>query len=433
MINKLLLPSNYVSLLFFVVGATMRIDIYLIGRFSLGELILIIIFPFSLRMFVMIFNNSYFRKFFNFMLLWILGVFISDILNNTEIEFFIRGLARPIILIVSLISYLQLFNKSPNSVYYFFSGLFFSGLINFIIPTDDRAIRYSVDYDPNDLAYSYYAYVYTPLFYGLASYLGFLLHKNYNKLTPLFLITIGIISLPLMSRTTGFNFIICGIIIMFIGFNSLSKNIFLNSFSFKRLYLLKFFLISIFSFVIVLNVYSITASSGLIGERHKEKYTSQTSAKFSQSPIGFLFTGRHYTLGSIFRIMDNPIFGAGSWPKQEDTMIRAQKLIGGEISERSYDINQREIGHSILFGIWAQNGILVIPLILFVLVKSIRLFIYSIYSDSSIKVLILPYLIVFLFSLFFNNFSSISRALMVLVPTMMYFNVYDKNNNSYLQ
>ena len=53
------------------------------------------------------------------------------------------------------------------------------------MPTDDRAIQFSSDYDPDNLAYSYYAYVFTPFFYGLASYLGYLTHKKYRKISIL--------------------------------------------------------------------------------------------------------------------------------------------------------------------------------------------------------------------------------------------------------
>jgi hypothetical protein len=76
----------------------------------------------------------------------------------------------------------------------------------------------------------------------------------------------------------------------------------------------------------------------------------------------------------------------------------------------------RDIGHSVIFGIWAQNGLLVLPFLLMAFFITIKASIHILTLASPVKALVLIYFIIFIFGFFFNNFNSLTRFLLVFIP-----------------
>jgi hypothetical protein len=111
--------------------------------------------------------------------------------------------------------------------------------------------------------------------------------------------------------------------------------------------------------VAVFFAYKYAATTGLLGERARGKYESQSSGKW-----GVLLGGRTELLGSIPAIYDSPILGHGSWAKDPTYLIaerQALAMMGYE--EASWiQLDDLEDGlipaHSYLFGAWVYGGIL---------------------------------------------------------------------------
>jgi hypothetical protein len=408
--NRLYWPC----LLFFVIGATLRIDIYIIGRFALGEIIAILILPIALGAFPKLMRVRSLKYLVYALALWAIGVVVSDIVNHSYFSLFLRGLARPIICFVLLVVVYFLGTKNPRSFLYFFYGLLLSGALNAIVPTDFRAEDIEVQTLSN---YKYAAFALTPLVFGVASLGAYWIYRISPLLAGGFQIAIGIFCIPYFSRTTAATILCGGLAIIIFSLLPFLRRYFISNGRLRAGAVMKALLFIIVSFVGVYYIYAYAASSGMMGERQYLKFVSQSNSIFGNTPWGVLMSGRHYTLAAVLRIFDHAILGAGSWPYAGDYIVNALNMLG-EYNIPASQMNPfvRDLGHSIIFGIWAQNGILVVPFMVYSLFITVKASIHILTLKTSIKALVLIYLISFIFGFFFNNFNSMARFLLVYIP-----------------
>ena len=411
---------TFPCILMFLVGALVRIDFHLIGRFAVGEIILLSVLPFALGKMGSLFREPKLKYLLYTLFAWVLGVILSDIFNGTFFMLFIRGLARPLICLGILITSYYLMNRDRRCIYYFFFGLLISGLANFIVPTDFRVSEYA-ESEVSAMSYGTRAYAITPLVYGVASVGGFILYRASGILSGLFMIFVAFVVATILSRTTTGTLFISGLIIIGASFIPGVGRLFLSEGRIKTRALVSSCILLLILSTIIYYLYAYFAFNYLLGENQYNKFINQTNTVFGNTPWGVLASGRHYTVAAILRIIDSPILGAGSWPQAGDTLARTFELLGVyNIDPIMNDPYRREIGHSVIFGIWAQNGILVIPCMVFVFVTCAKLLIRNLISQSEITPLLVPYLIVFLFSLIFNNFNSLLRLEMIFFPLLYY-------------
>jgi len=406
----------------FLAGCLIRIDVHLLGRLAIGELLLIAYTPFAISSLATLSRVPYFRMLRDFILLWAFGTVLSDLINDSELQYFLRGFAKPALCGVLLLVCVHLIPRDPRSLTWFFFGLAVSGIINFLVPTDYRAAEIAKNVDPTDgYKYSYYAYVYTPAAYAVASVGGFFAYKLHPLAGGALQIFIGALAIPLLSRTAGCVLLLSGAIIVITHVAPQLRQLFFDGKRVNSGVLLKFSMAAITTFCATYYLYAYLASNGLIGETQQKKYIQQANAtKFGDTPIGIIASGRHYTVGSILRIIDHPIFGAGSWPRTGDTLIRSAEISGRDFDFSRHDPEVRDIGHSIIFGLWAQNGLLVLPFLLTSFAAIVRSYLLLCFSHSPLKALIPIYLVTLMFGFFFNNFNSLARVLLVIMPIFIY-------------
>lgn len=106
--------------------------------------------------------------------------------------------------------------------------------------------------------------------------------------------------------------------------------------------------------VLLINIYSYSASSGLLGTEAFDKYEMQ-----SQGSAGLL-AGRAELFGSSQAIMDSPIIGHGSWARDSryvDIMFQRLIEMGVAVTDTQYYGNDLIPSHSHLLGAWVEAGI----------------------------------------------------------------------------
>lgn len=401
-------------IVFFLIGALMRIDIYIIGRFSAGELLAIAIFPFALSALPQLMSVRALKYLVYGLILWVIGVIVSDIANQSYFFLFLRGLARPLICLVLLVVVYYLGTRNPRSFLFFFYGLFVSGIFNAIIPTDFRAEDLEVQVLSN---YKYAAFVLTPLVLGIASIGAYLIYRFSPFLAGGFQIGMALLSLPYFSRTTSAALLCSGLAICTFSMFPFLRGFFVDRGRLRAGSFTKAAVVVVLAFTAFYYVYAYAASSGWMGERQASKFFAQSDTVFGNTPWGVIMAGRHYTLAAMLRVMEHGILGAGSWPFAEDYIFRALSMLGMyNIPSTQMDPFVRDIGHSVVFGIWAQNGLLVLPFLLMAFFNTIKATIHILTFASPIKALVLIYFIIFNFGFFFNNFNSLTRFLIVFIP-----------------
>jgi hypothetical protein len=105
--------------------------------------------------------------------------------------------------------------------------------------------------------------------------------------------------------------------------------------------------------VAVLGLYSAAASSGVLGPEAQVRYANQAGA------FGVILGGRPEALVSTEAILDSPILGHGSWAKDP----RYAKLLVDRQQELGYEVTPQYVGtdlipaHSYLVGAWVWAGL----------------------------------------------------------------------------
>ena len=406
------MPIKYAQFILFLVGALIKLDVNIGGRLAVGELLLIAIFPFAISTFAKILNDRQLRWFIVGAFAWMIGAALSDFIVGNSFEYFLKGFIRPVLCLITFVDCYYLSYKNPKNLYAFFFGLLISGIWNIISPTDFRT-------GGNDAigTYQYYAYAYTPFFIALASVGGYYLAKKSLYASVILCLVLGVIVFPIMSRTTASVLLISGIVILL----SYKSKIF-RSWKIREIGLGKIFLSGFILYCLIFYPYVFLAKNGYIGERQQDKFEAQYyKSELVQNPIGFLFAGRMETVGAMIRVANSPIVGNGSWPKRGDSNLKAAQLVGfypKEVTNKVFDPEFRDPGHSVLFGIWSQSGILVVPFLLMCFVFSLKLLKYVFLGYDYYLILIIPYIFQFLYSFVFNNFNSVFRVELVLFPLL---------------
>jgi hypothetical protein len=406
-----------------LVGALMKVDVFLLGRFALGELLLLALLPFALGSLGQLLSHRFFKWLIISIGLWMLGVVLSDVVNRNYLELFLRGFARPLVCLLILIPGHFLMKKNPRAIIWFFFGLCIAGIVNFLVPTDFRA----TDGGGGGISYKEFAFVWTPAAFGIVSVGGYFLYRFSAILSGLFQISCGIAAAPFFSRTTAAVFFVSGLIIVVSAILPRLRHMFILNGRIKRGSVAKFCLAGVIAFCLMYYLYAFTAKAGLLGDYQYLKFVNQSNMIFGNTPWGMLMAGRHYTLGAIFRIIENPIFGAGSWPYAGEAIAKAIETLGMPVDMNVADPFARDPGHSVFFGIWAQSGLLVLPCFFTLIAVIPRLFVHVIFVNTPLKALLLVYFISFTFSFFFNNFNSLMRVEMMFFPLLYYYNIQRNN------
>lgn len=407
-----------------LVGATLRIDINLFGRLALGEILLICSIPLFWGDISRMVRQPLFQRMALLLILWLIGVIISDVMNESEFEFFARGLARPVLCLLMLLPLFHFGSTELRSFNFFFVGLAIGGVLNVIMPTDFRVEayqEYEMQMGADDMGYGLRSSLYTPAAYGVASIGGFLLFRISPFFSGVFFLVIAAIVAPILSRTSASVFLVAGILIIAVGAFPRAFRYFRSGAKLKPWPVSVAIMGGLICSIAVYYLWADLASKQLIGMSNYYKFQTQTNTVFGNTPWGALMSGRHFTFAAILRIMDYPLYGAGSWPFAGDTVVRTLEMLGGDVDLNKFNPQMRDIGHSILFGIWAQNGPLVVPFLIYSYYVFTKLMFHIILSKSPIKALSLPYFLMFAFGFFFNNFNSLARVFLVMLPILYHF------------
>jgi len=406
-------PEDWLLLL---IGATMRIDIYVIGRLALSEIISIVLVVLFLRRVRRAFRPRGALIFFFLLGLWIFAVLLSDFYNQTQTDLMLRGLARPMIIGILFVVLFVLLEEKPKAVIFFFFGLVLAALLNVVTPSDFRAV------DLLDLeSYSYYAFVYTPMLIAGAAALAWLVYPYGRLLPAAVLISFGLLSLVGFSRTTSSTLILAGSLIMFGGFFRLTEYEYRYGESIAKTAMQ--FILTIVAIICMMSIYINFAVDGFMGERIQAKVVGQISRPTDIPLLNMFLTGRHYNISNYLMILDNPFFGTGSWPLTGIYDYRAMELIDSSIGDSFLDrmASIRGTGHSILLGGWANYGPLSVPFWLYIFVKSFKLLKVSYTTERRLFVVLVVFLLGFMFSIVFNNLNSLNRLFAAMVPLLLIF------------
>ncbi|MEN3975970.1 hypothetical protein [Emcibacter sp. SYSU 3D8] len=401
------------SLALFLAGALLRVDIYAIGRISFGELILVLL---SVGYWGKLLDEARHVRAIGIYLvllgLWVLGIVLSDLVNGSGFDLFFRGVARPLVVLSMFVACFGLLRKHPRAFLWFFLGLLVSASGNLIFETDFRVSDHL-----EKLSYGYAAFVYTPMVFAVTTIAAFFLARYNAALPTLLFVAVFLLVSERFSRTTAASFLAAAAIFHLVLL--LRSAVGTRRFGPGSVMMMVF--IALIGGYLALQAYIGLAVSGAFGDRLAGKVLMQIRAPTSDDVINMFLSARYALVSNYLMIVENPIFGSGSWPVEGPYVIKALRFLGIEIPPVVYldIVARRGTGHSILFGNWANYGPLVIPFWIYIFSRTLAFFKDLVLSRSRLYWLVAPYLITFLFSIPFNNLSSLNRIFAALIPAAM--------------
>lgn len=309
------------------------VNINLVGQFKANEVLVLLLFPFSLQK--NDFRNYPLLKRIVFALLLLLCFqLITDlvVVGNTP-QNFLRGSAAIIMPIISFIVVFKMFQDEQAIIIY----IAFTVIKN-IIFTDDI-----VDSDM-----SYFKFKIAPILSNIVYLLVYYFYKKGNR-TMLFgtILVYCVICLANDTRSSAVSLLIAAVLIYFYTTINVTRQ--------------KIIVFSILGAVMFQGAYTFYVKSVLsheLGGTHSYEQLQRLDNPYN--PFELLITGRGETYVALTAISDKPWFGHGSWAV--DKNLKYYKML---LATHDEDLNidkatskdQLVPSHSILLGAWVNYGI----------------------------------------------------------------------------
>lgn len=339
------------------------VNLSLVGQLKLNEIMVLLSAPFvfDIRDFKVF---PLFRKIIMALTLLFIFQVITDLfVVKSSAENFMRGWAA---IIMSILSFLFLFKTlKDDKVIFFFLCM---TLIKNIIWTDENA----------DTDMSYFKFKMVPILSYGVYILSFLLYRNGKwKAVLALLLAYSLLCFARDSRSTGMVFFL-GAIIIFC-FNS---GMYLTR---DRLLVFGISGLLLFQFAYVCYVNAVLNHE--IGGEHASEQIDRLDNPYN--PLELLMTGRGETFAALAAISDAPLFGHGSWAKDDNLKYYRILLLyqNEEMNEQLAASTEHLIpSHSILLGAWVNCGLggFIAVLLVFILLLRMGFYLVGNAADTAL-------------------------------------------------
>ena len=356
-------PSKLLIFYVFLVGCGWKLEVGIIGRFSLSEILMYLALPILFIQNRKRIWNGTAMKTFGLLALFVVAVVASDIINQNYIQFFIRGLARPIAIGLNSLFFALILVRNPRMLLFFFYGMLpgaFAGYFQesaFVAQGDDGG-------------YKFFNAKIEPIVKSAAIVLGLFLYRHSRLLAGVWFLFPVLVVAIYGSRNGTISYLLTAFTLGYLWFMKGGSR---GKLTLTLPFMLRTVSILLIGLTLVYGLYVYAAPRGIMGEAQQQKFYSQSTTRFGASPLGLMFSGRTSVAGLLAGI-DNPIWGLGSWPNIGEYMVEATDIAGERLSnnELEYAFAQRAAGHSIIIGTWFNNGIFALFYWLFFLVIMLR-------------------------------------------------------------
>lgn len=313
------------------------------GAITPGELLLLAISPFFLADIEKVWRIPLARKIFYFMMAYLAGQILTDLVRGTIPLDMARGWARIGMMAAAFLLTGALIGTNRNRIAAFALGGAFAAIAGMLVmdPTELRSTFGSVE------GYKF-------VLGGSTSICAFLLAGYGRRLgwwVTLAPVAAGILAFLMNCRSLAGITLMAWTLSWLIRFKPGQLRVFQS-----RVFLTIAGVVAAGG--IILSAYSYMAPRGILGEAAKEKFemqASQSGGKFS------VLSGRAELNFSFPKIVESPIIGWGSWVKDRAYVMRKCLELGMSWPATRVFVNRNGgliPSHSHLFGAWVEGGII---------------------------------------------------------------------------
>jgi hypothetical protein len=358
----------------FLIGFGWVIDVGIIGRFALAEILLYLALPFLLaNNRVQIWNRTA-KTFFCLIVLFAVGVVISDVITGNFLAFFLRGFARPIAIGLNTLCLTLIIARSPRLMLDFALGMLPGACVGYFQESQFHDFGVAGGYKDFNAKIE-------PIFRAGVIISGIFLYRYHRLLAAFVMMLPGFIVVIYGSRSGAAFYFMAAITIGFIWLLKGRERRAIHMGA-KFLTMTVLALVSVVSFAYLTYIYA--APEGLLGERQQVKFYEQSTTRFGVSPLGLVFSGRTEVVAGLIAAINNPVVGLGSWPNIGEYAVDAVDIAGETLSDVQYAsaFLQRAAGHSIIIGSWFNNGIFALAFWVYFCILLFRVFLLQIRRDN---------------------------------------------------
>ena len=320
-------------LLFYAIGSVVIIPF--IGQLTLSEIIVAISIPF-LNYFKLLKKFSLLKTLLTGFSILFLAQIISDIINQSAIYDFSRGLALIVFSIFSTFFLVSKLSQNNSNVLYYVFLIF---IIQLFFGYGGGGFE-NVEVGDN-----YFKFRFAPALGMLAMFLSCECYKRNKKMfASLILILNAIVCMIFAARSYGLIFFIAGIMLYL-----KNKSIKID---FGKI-LFYFLLLTILLYILYIFYANQVVYHGFGGLNSKNQFSMM---KNIYNPFELLIYGRTDFFVTLQAISDNPFWGYGSWAKDHGGHYTTMLNV---LSSGLLDVDTGYIPiHSVFIGTWATAGLL---------------------------------------------------------------------------
>ncbi|MGF1483306.1 MAG: hypothetical protein ACFBZ8_02955 [Opitutales bacterium] len=374
----------------------------------MSEIIAFVSLPFLMQSFSMQPYRQRLSKVFIIMGFWIFGVVASDLINGTGGKDFARGLLKPMFCLGWVFFITIILVKEYRAFIFYGCGLVLAGLQNYLFPLSAWTAYYAEISE-----YSATAFALSPVFMSGAAAAGTLIYTKSKTLAVIAFgcaaVALGAVGAP---RNFAANMLLCSLVIIYIRFatSGMRRRARLKP-SFQRM--AGICVLGVVGMYGIFQLYILLASSGALGAEQWAKLQAQSSTTLGQTPLGLILGGRVQVFAAVLAILDNPLLGYGSWSAAtlNSYLYTAAEAVGASASSlsRVASAEYAGVGHSVLFQIWAENGILSAIALMAIGAIAIQQILYVMRIDHRLAPLIIFIGISFMWDFIFSPFNTSTR------------------------
>ena len=401
-----------ISLLVFCVAAGMKYDINFGVRIPVGELLAFASISFLLGS---VKWNHYQVPLFSVVAvlgLWFFGVCISDFINGIPLNYFLKGLAKPVWCGLWMLFFIGVLSRDYRALYAYPIGLTVAGLQNYFFP--QAWTTYYVSAGEYEAAAFGLVPLVLPVLLSVSLY-------SYHKLPLLsaFIYLIGAFLFAYLSvpRSTTAICLLIFLVLLYIWSLKL-RRVQVRKIPFVRVFLfgVLFFCLS----YLIFEIYVWAASNGWMGEFQRQKLEAQSDTIFGNSLLGLLLDGRTSVFAAILAIIDRPLVGFGSWQANflSEYYLEAFNMIGTNAAEYQMLGSSGQLpgaGHSIFFGVWVENGLIAALSLAIIGFWMFKELLNVVFRENPFASLFVSMALFFSWSYFFSPFGVESRLVIGLL------------------
>ena len=266
---------------------------------------------------------------------------ITDVIRETPAADYARGWSRILFLLFSFVSTYLLIGNDRARLLCFASGLVVGSAFHLVIHNPISAIGWKFGFAGPTTTLVLIGFSLIPVLRSPSSLVG-----------PAIMVALGAFSAFMDFRSWG------GVLMLSAAFISIPAILRLigllpKPLSYSRMLMMGVVLIA--TGFAALKVYGVAAESGMLGERSKQKYETQSAL----GDLGILLGGRSESLVTVQAIQDSPLIGHGSWAKDRYyAELRQLMLYRLGFVDRFIEPETDLIPtHSHLLGSWVEAGV----------------------------------------------------------------------------